>query len=139
NRALKWWEQAHLAVDPLMELLFLFFALEAILGTDRGGPKARPLALRRAILSHKTTEHFAHPVRVYGLYKDVRNAAVHGSEAPKVADDELTAFSWDVRRALNEYLDLAKAEALTNRDGVLAALDSDPAAERIAEEFLPDK
>jgi hypothetical protein len=139
NRALKWWEQAHLTVDPLMELLFLFFALEAILGTDSGGPKARPLALRRAILSHKTTEHFAHPNRVYGLYKDVRNAAVHGSEAPEVAKDELSAFSWDVRRAFSEYLDFARAEGLLERDRVLAALDSDPAAARIAEQFLPSK
>jgi hypothetical protein len=136
NRALKWWEQAHLAVDDLMETLFLFFALEAILGSSRG-PKARPLALRRAILGHKTTGGFAHPNRVYGLYKDVRNAAVHGGDPPKVADDELQAFAWDARRALNEYLDFARAEKFTERDELLAALDADPANAEIAERFLP--
>ncbi|MEA2314902.1 MAG: hypothetical protein QOI03_1594 [Solirubrobacteraceae bacterium] len=137
NRALKWWEQAHLAVDDLMETLFLFFALEAILGSSRG-PKARPLALRRAILGHKTTGGFAHPNRVYGLYKDVRNAAVHGGDPPKVADDELQAFASDARRALNEYLDFARAEKFTERDQLLAALDADPGIDEIAERFLPE-
>ena len=137
NRALKWWEQGFLATDPLMELLFMFFALEAILGT-KYGEKARPLALRRAILSYKRAEHFAHPLRVYGLYKDVRNAAVHGGQAPEVAKDELLAFSWDVRRALNEYLDFARADGL-DRNGLLEALDNDPASARIEKEFLPEK
>ena len=139
SRALGWWEQAHLAVDPLMEVLFLFFALEAILGTKSGGPKARPLARRRAILAHHTTQHFAHPIRVWGLYTAVRNEAVHGSEAPDVAQDELDAFSWDVRRALNEYVDFARARDLVERDAVLDVLDGDPDGARIEREFLPQR
>jgi hypothetical protein len=109
NLALRWFEQAQLAVDPLMELLFLFFALEAILGRKSEKEKARGLALRRAILSFKTTEHFAHPGRVYSLYDEVRSTAVHGGEAPDVPHDELVAFAWDVRRALNEFLEFARS------------------------------
>lgn len=136
-RALGWWERAHFAVDPLLELLFQFFALEAILGTDGGGAKARPLARRRAVLARRTKGHFAHPYRVYGLYREVRNAAVHGGAAPEVAKDELDAFSWDVRLALNEYLEFARERELTDREALLAALDADPDAERIARDFLP--
>jgi hypothetical protein len=137
SRALKWWERAHFAEDPLIELLFLFFALEAILGSDRVGPKARPLALRRAILAHRTKDHFAHPYRVYGLYRDVRNAAVHGGEAPELAERDVHDFSWDVRRALNEYLEFAWNQHVADRVALLAVLDADPDADRIAEEFLP--
>ncbi len=139
NLAVQWFEQAQLAIDPLMELLFVFFALEAILGKKSEKNKARGLALRRAVLSHKTTEHFAHPGRVYGLYEQVRSAAVHGSEPPKVPKDELDAFAWDARRALNEFLAYARAEGLVKRARVLRALDSDPAVPELVERFLPDE
>jgi Zn-dependent alcohol dehydrogenase len=40
NTALRWFEQAQLAGDPLMEVLFCFTALEAILGDTSEGLKA---------------------------------------------------------------------------------------------------
>jgi hypothetical protein len=61
NRALEWFERAQLAADPLVEMLFLFFALEAILGDKSEGSKGEGLALRRAILSHKRTGSFTPP------------------------------------------------------------------------------
>jgi hypothetical protein len=139
NRALRWFEQAQLAMDPLMELLFLFFALEAILGNKAEGEKARGLAIRRAILAHKTTGSFTHPYRVYSLYDEVRSTAVHGENPPEVTKDELVTFAWDVRRALNEFLEFARAEGFEKRGRVLRALDDDPDVDEIAERFLPEE
>lgn len=136
NRALEWFERAQLSADALMQLLFLFFALEAILGTERG-PKARPLAVRRAILGLRTAGHFSHPYRMYGLYSQVRNAAVHGGEPPSVAEKDLAAFMWDTRVALNEYLEFASTRHMTERDAVRSELDGDPDAASIEEDFLP--
>lgn len=138
NLALQWFEQAQLTPDALMRLLFIFFALEAILGRKSDKNKAYGLALRRAVLSHKTTEHFAHPGRVYLLYDQVRNAAVHGSQPPEVPKGELDAFAWDARNALDEFLEYSSAECFVRRSRVLEALDSDPAAAGVAERFLSD-
>jgi hypothetical protein len=139
NRALGWFEQAQRAVEPLMELLFLFFALEAILGNKAEGEKARGLAVRRAILAHKTTGSFMHPYRVYSLYDEVRSTAVHGGDPPEITKDEVGKFAWDVRRALNEFLDFARAEGFSRRGRVLASLDGDPDVAEINERFLPEE
>ncbi len=117
--------------------LFLFFALEAILGNKAEGKKARGLAIRRAILSHKTNEGFTHPGRIYLLYDDVRSVAVHGGDPPHVPEDEIKKFSWDLRWAINEFLDLARQEGLSKRGRLLAILDSDPNVTSIEERFLP--
>ncbi len=137
SRALRWFEQAQLTVDPLNELLFLFFALESILGDDAEGLKGRKIALRRAVLSHRTAGHFRAPFDTYLLYDEVRSTAVHGDEPPIVPERTLVAFAWDVRLALNEVLEFAHAQNLKRRSRVVAALDGDPDAARIAEQFLP--
>lgn len=138
NRALRWWEQAQLAVDPIMELLLLTFALEAILGRKSDQLKARNLAIRRAILGHKITGNFTHPARFYLVYDRVRSVAVHGGEPPRVDADLVNAVAWDVRRALNEFLDFARAEGYVKRTRVLAALDSDPGVAELVERFIPE-
>ncbi len=61
NTALGWFEQAQLVGDPLMEVLFCFMALEAILGDTHEGLKGPKLALRRAMLSLLTKGGFRHP------------------------------------------------------------------------------
>ena len=124
-RALVWFERAQLAVDPLMELLALFFALETILGDTSEGPKAGGLALRRAMLGLRTSGHFAHPSQTYWLYDQVRSKAVHGDEPPEVSQRDVDRFAWDVRVALNECMQLARAEGLTRRKHVRDALDGD--------------
>ncbi len=136
RRALVWWEDGQMAVDPLHRLLFLFFSLEAMLGT-KSGEKGRPLALRRAVLSTKRLGHFAHPGRVYWLYKDFRNAAVHGGEVPPLSDEERETFEWDARLAMNDYLEFAASEGVESRDDLLALLDADPDMPTIEERFLP--
>lgn len=122
--ALEWFERAQLATEPMIELPYLFFALEAILGDTAEKLKAPALALRRAMLGLLTNGSFAHPGRVFVLYDRVRSAAVHGEDAPLVAPDELSKFSWDVRRALNEYLEFARANGFTKRSQVRKALDT---------------
>jgi hypothetical protein len=139
NRALQWFEQAQLAVDPLMEVLLLTFALEAILGRKSGKLKARELALRRAVLACKVTGNFTHPARFYLIYDKVRSVAVHGGEPPPVDRELIDAVAWDVRRALNEFLEFAEAEGLVKRARVLDALDSDPGIPEIIERFMPDE
>ena len=136
NRALEWFERAQLATDPLIQLLYLFFALEAILGDTSEGLKAEALALRRAVLSHKQGSGFTHPGKTYSLYDEVRSTAVHGEDAPEVSARQVDDFAWDVRLAINEFLDFAKAHGCARRGHVVTALDEDPARAEI-KAFLP--
>jgi hypothetical protein len=135
SRALAWFEQAQLATVPLMELLYLFFALEAILG-DTGSDKARPLALRRAILGLKTTGYFTHPARTYLYYSRVRSTAVHGGDPPDVPRDEVVKFAGDIRQAINEFLRYARDHGITEQTWVVKALDRDEHRAELDAQFL---
>jgi hypothetical protein len=91
-------------------MLYLFFALEAIVGDRSEGLKGEKLALRRAILSHLTTGNFSHPARAYVLYEEVRNKAVHGSELTvPVTEDEVRNFSYDVRAGASPHHETNRA------------------------------
>jgi len=130
--ALRWIERGALATEPLEALLFFFFGLEALLGDKSEGLKARGLAFRRAMLSVATTEGFSHPERTYSLYEEVRSAAVHGSPPPAVTEDEVRRFGWDVRLALDEYLQFAQAQGVRRRGRLLAALEKHPKWDELA-------
>ncbi len=130
NLALQWFEEAQLSVSPLIRLLHLFSALEAILGDSSAGLKARNIALRRAMLGALTEGSFTNPDRTYYLYDKVRSAAVHGKQPPTLAPGDIDSFSWDVRRALNEFLTFARTKNLTKRKQVRAALD-EPSDQRL--------
>jgi hypothetical protein len=136
RRALAWFEQSQLAVDPLMAILLLTFALEAILGRKSDKLKGRELALRRAVLSHRTKGHFAHPLRLYLVYDEIRSVAVHGGETPRVDDDLAQTLAWDMRDAINEFLKFARDAGHVTRRRILRALDDDPDAPEIASQFL---
>jgi len=71
--ALRWMERAWLAGEPLVGLLFLFFALEALLGDKSEGLKAHLLAFRQMMLSHILTGGFSHPNETWFLYEKVRS------------------------------------------------------------------
>jgi hypothetical protein len=101
---LGWFERSQLATDSLIELLYLFVALEAILGDTSEGLKAPALAIWRAMLGLAASGSFAHPARVYVLYDAVRSAAVHGEQPPEVSPEDVNRFAGDVRRAINEFL-----------------------------------
>jgi hypothetical protein len=138
ERALEWFERGQLAVDPIVELLYLFFALEAILGDESEGLKAHALALRRAMLGLLTSGGFTHPSRTYLLYDEVRSAAVHGEAPPAIGEREVSDFAWDVRRALNEFLEFARKEGLTKRAQVRRALDAHERRENVVQGLLRD-
>ena len=123
NRALRWYERAQLSVEPTIELLFLFSALETIVGDKSKGLKGAMIARRRATLGAITREQFAHPLKTYLLYDKVRNDAIHGEEPPEVPGDELLHFGHDVRRAINEFLEYARANGLVRRKRVTDALE----------------
>lgn len=131
RRALQWFDDALLATDPLKEVLYLFFALEAILGDKSDKLKGENLALRRALLSHKLDEGFTHPGRIYGLYDEVRSEAVHGGEPLEVSKSAVSTQSTSSSSTRCK-------EGFSKRGKLLAALDSDPAREDIKAGFLPD-
>lgn len=59
-------ERARFTEERLVALLFLFFALESLLG--KRGPKAHGLAFPQAMLSHIVTGAFMHPDKTWCLY-----------------------------------------------------------------------
>jgi hypothetical protein len=124
--AARWMGRAALATEPLIRLLYLFFALEALLGDTGEGEKAGLIALRRAMLGEALGRGFVHPSGTYWLYDKVRSAAVHGSESPEMADDEVGKFAWDVQEALADYLNFAKDHRFTKQSQLTYALDHHP-------------
>ncbi len=135
-RAMSWIEDSMIEADPLKSLLFLFFALEAMLGDSSEGLKAHGLAYRRTLLSQATKESFTDPGRASFLYAEVRSAAVHGEEAQPVSDDMWGALLWDVRPALNEYLELAAREGFQTRRRMLRYLRGHPDRPRLDDRLL---
>jgi hypothetical protein len=131
--ALRWMERALLATDPLVQLLYLFFALEALLGDKAEGLKAPVLAYRRAMLGEASGHGFTHPSVTFVLYEEVRSAAVHGGEVPEVTDELVKSFASDVRLALNEYLTYGAVQNFTKQSQLVRTLDSHPEHERMYE------
>jgi hypothetical protein len=131
--AVRWIERAMLATEPLVQLLYLFFALESILGDTGEGQKAGLVALRRAMLGHVTGGSFTHPSRTYQLYEEVRSASVHGSEAPEVGEADVRLFASDVRAAVDEYLRYGKEQGFTRQSQLVRALDSHPERPQLIE------
>lgn len=66
--AVEWLSRAQLAEEPLIRLLFLFFALEALLGDKADKGKGHDLAFRRAMLSNATNNSFREPSATLYLY-----------------------------------------------------------------------
>lgn len=112
------------ATDPVIKIVFLFTALEAILGNRSEGIKSDDLAMHRAALSEALDEGFSLPGRALGLYEYVRSLAIHGEAPVAVSPEEAQAFEWDIRRAINEYLRFARESNLTKRKQVRAGLDA---------------
>jgi hypothetical protein len=122
NRALAWWERSFSATDPIIKVVFLFAALEAILGNRSEGIKSDDLAMHRAALSEALDHGFSPPDHALSLYEHVRSLAIHGEEAVAVSREEAQTFEWDIRHAINEYLRFARKSNLTKRKQVRAEL-----------------
>jgi len=125
DRALRWMERATFASEPLVAMLYLFFALEALLG-DMSYGKAHLLAFREMTLSHIVTGMFRNPHETLFLYKEVRNGAVHGDEVPEVTWTDAQQLAWAVRETLSNCLTLAKQRDLNSRAEFLRAIDDPP-------------
>jgi hypothetical protein len=123
--ALRWMERSRLSGDPIAALLYLFFALEALLGEKSEGPKAHGLAFRQAMLSHVVTSGFTHPNETWFLYDQVRSAAVHGEDV-EVGWSTVQGFASLVRRTLNQYITLARERGFAKRSRLLKVLDQHP-------------
>jgi hypothetical protein len=140
--ALHWLERSSLTADPLVSMLYLFFALEALLGDKSNGLKGAQLAFRRALLGQAVTEMARIPSSTLLLYEDVRNDAVHGTAVPAVDRGALNSFDADVRLALREYLELAQKLGITDHAKLMRAIDGQPAREDLAallKEFDPER
>ncbi|HWY18599.1 MAG TPA: hypothetical protein VNY27_07800 [Solirubrobacteraceae bacterium] len=124
SRALAWWERSFSVTDPVIKIVFLFAALEAILGNRSKGIKSEDLAMHRAALSESLDERFSLPGRSLDLYEHVRSLAIHGEEPVAVSREEAQAFEWDIRSAINEYLRFARESDLTKRKQVRAELET---------------
>ena len=130
--AVRWMERVSLATEPLVRLLYLFFALEALLGDTGEGLKAGVVAFRRAMLGEAVGRGFVHPSGTHWLYDKVRSAAVHGSEPPAVSDDDVGRFAWDVREALADYLRYGKDHGFTRQNQLVDAVDHHPDRPQLA-------
>jgi len=124
--AVRWMERAWLATEPLIRLLYLFFALESLLGDRSEGEKAGLIALRRAMLGEASGRGFTHPSDTYLLYDEVRSAAVHGSEPPELSEDAVDRFARDVRDDLDDYLRYGRDHGFTKQSQLVQALDNHP-------------
>jgi hypothetical protein len=124
SRALTWWERSFDVSDPVIKIVFLFTALESILGNRSEGTKSDDLAMHRAALSEALDEGFSLPWRSLDLYEHVRSLAIHGEAPVAVSREEAQAFEWDIRRAINEYLRFARHSNLTKRKQVRAELEA---------------
>ena len=124
--ALRWIERSRFASEPLIALLYLFFALEALLGDKSEGLKADMLAFRQLVLSHVVSGKFREPNTTWRLYDSVRSAAVHGEEPPLVNDSTVANFEWAVRDTLNDYLTFASTQKIDKRGKLIQKLISHP-------------
>jgi hypothetical protein len=122
NCALTWWERSFFSTDPIVKVVFLLAALEAILGEKSEPIKGPDLALQRAALSQSLGEGFVHPGRASYLYEHVRSMAVHGEEPKPLSLDDAETFEWDVRKAISEYLRYAGGNELIRRKRVRESL-----------------
>jgi hypothetical protein len=124
--ALRWTDRATLATEPLVRVLFLFFALEALVGDRADEEKARRVAFRRAMLDHATRGGFRNPHITYWLYDEVRSAAVHGGEPLELTSRQVSGFDSDVHDAVEQMLEFGASIGATRHRQVLRALDTHP-------------
>lgn len=122
--ALGWMERARFSGEPLIEVLYLMFALEALLGDADEGLKSAKIARRQLLLSHIMTGGLLDPNQTMALYEEVRSKAVHGGAAGETTRDEAESFHRSVKMALDQYLQLAESKNITTQRALTAVLDS---------------
>src|SRR5665213_515737 len=124
NIALHWMERAYLEGDPLAGTLFAYFAFEALLGDTSNKRKGEALAFRQMVLGHLSENLFNNPIATQRQYELIRSAAVHGSEITEVNEDDFAFLLFHVRKTLNQYLTIAKNNAITKRSQLVNFLEN---------------
>jgi hypothetical protein len=120
--AVDWISRSLIAPEPLIAMLYQFFALEAMLGDTAERLKSHQLAFRRTMLGHLVSDGWPAPESIYALYDQVRSAAVHGSETPMISAKTASGFESDVIQAVEQCLTFAATHGLTTRAQVRRAL-----------------
>ncbi len=121
--AMRWMERATFEPDRLLGILFLFFALESIIGEKSGELKAGALSFRQMMLSHLVDDNFTNPITTFDLYQVTRSDAVHGETISEIEGAEYTRFSMTMHRTLEQYIEIAKREGFTKRRQLRKYLD----------------
>ena len=100
--------------DLLVRALYLFFAMEAILGDLSEGLKAHRLAFVEALLSHVVEGSFREPERLYYLYDELRSSAVHGSRDFDVDPSLVKVLDQRVHAAVKNFRTIVSREGIKN-------------------------
>jgi hypothetical protein len=124
--AIRWIERGWMESNPLVALLFLFFALEALLGDKGEDLKSHNLAFRQALLAVAADGRFTVLDPTLLLYDRVRSCAVHGSGLPEVHEDTVGRFSQSLRLTLAQYLRFATDKGVHRQNQLVTMLDSHP-------------
>jgi hypothetical protein len=123
--AMQWMERSRLEGEPLVALLYLFTALEALLGSRNEKKKAAILAFRAAILSHLVDGRFTHPAETLKMYDEIRSAAIHGEAIRRpVTSDLVSSYGLTVRWALRQYVSMIREKGLTKKSALIRILDA---------------
>lgn len=120
---IRWMERATFEPDRLLGILYLFFALESLIGEKSGELKAGALSFRQMMLSHIVDRRFTNPITTFDLYQVTRSNAVHGETISEVEDDQYDQFSMVMLRTLEQYLEIANREGFTKRKQLRKFLD----------------
>jgi hypothetical protein len=131
--AVGWLDRARTTDDMLIRALFLFFALESMLGDKSTGLKAHRLAFVEALLSHNEEGSFREPDRIYFLYDDLRSPAVHGSRDFDVDANDVNALDRRVHTALGNFISVVSREQIVSMRAFHAWLYSHPSATALME------
>ncbi|WP_158220329.1 hypothetical protein, partial [Kineosporia sp. A_224] len=124
--ALEWMDRATFAGDPVVEVLFLCFALESLLGDKSDGLKAYNLAIRQALLSHLVNGHFPLPNRTLAIYEDVRSSAVHGGVVDGVTPELARKFQWSTVETIRDFVKYAETTGARKVSRLVRSLDESP-------------
>ncbi len=124
--ALTWIDRASFSGEAIVSLLYLFFALEALLGRKDEGLKANDLAMRQMMLSHAVEGQFTHPSETWVLYDYARSGAVHGEDRESIDSRVVASFATGVRKTVTNFLTLAEREGFLRRSRLLRFLDTHP-------------
>jgi hypothetical protein len=123
NVAIRWMERATFEPDRLLGILYLFFALESLIGERSGQLKAGALSFRQMMLSHIVDSRFTNPITTFDLYQVTRSDAVHGESISEVEDSQYEQFSMVMLRTLEQYLEIVNREGFTKRKQLRRFLD----------------